>query len=765
MGYVPPPMPQHGLEEGPVLLKDGRTAFLRRAGPKDLPLFVEFLRRLSPESLRMRFFSPISPEKAAELLLSAKPEEEKVTLIVLAGDPPRMVATGEYVRLKGEDTAEVAFLVDDAFQGKGLGTLLLERLALIAAKRGVRRFQAFVLAENQKMLNVFMESGFQVRAYRDSGEIEVEFEILLEEKVAERFEWREKVSTLASLHPLFFPKGVAVVGASRDPESIGYRTLENLIFGRFQGPVYPVNEAIGKEGGTVGPLLAYPRVEGIPGPVDLAVIAVPKERVWEALEASGRRGVRAAIVLTTGFTEKEARELADKARRHGMRLLGPGSLGMVHTHPDARLAAGLAPLPKPGPLAISSQSGTLGRAVMAYAEGMGLGISSFVSLGAKADISSNDLLQFWEEDERTRVILLYLESFGNPRRFSRLARRIGKKKPILAVHPSRDPLVRALFAQTGVIRANSLEEAFDVAALLALGRLPENNRVRLISNASGPSNLALEALREGGLFVEHVDLGSTAKAEGFARALEEALESEAGSVFLLFVPMGFASEEEFLALVEKAKGKKLLLACVMGSPGVRARVMGQVALYRFPESAAIALSRAWAYQAWREEPLHFPDFPNLRLEEARRLLEGKKGLSQEEGAALLECFGLPLGKGEGLSLKLTAKPHPLFGPVLTLVLPTPLGDQVLGQRLSPLTQKDAQELVKPLGHGKSPDPGGPLDPTPYQEIVLRLSRLLEELPQVEEVSLELSGPRVTRFEVRLLGNPEPRNRHAHPKPR
>jgi acyl-CoA synthetase (NDP forming)/RimJ/RimL family protein N-acetyltransferase len=739
MGYVPPPAPQHGLEEGPVLLKDGRTALLRRASKKDLPLFIDFLRRLSPESLRMRFFSPISPEKAAELLLSAKPEEEKVTLIVLTGEPQRIVATGEYVRLKGQDTAEVAFLVDDAYQGKGLGTLLLERLALIAAKRGVRRFQAFTLAENRPMLNVFMESGFQVKAHREGGEVEVEFEIVLTEKAAERFEWREKVSTIASLHPFFFPKGVAVVGASRDPESIGYRVVENLIFGRFQGPVFPVNEAIGKEGGTVGPLLAYPGLERVPGPVDLAVIAVPKERVGEALEASGRRGVRGVIVLTTGFTPEEAKALADKARRLSMRLLGPGSLGLIHT--ASRLAAGLVPLPRGGPLAISSQSGTLGRAVIAYAEGMGLGVSAFVSLGAKADISSNDLLQFWEEDEATQVILLYLESFGNPRRFSRLARRIGKRKPILAVHPSRDPLVRTLFAQAGVVRANSLEEAFDVAALLSLGRLPENGRVRLISNASGPSNLALEALKEGGLEVEHVDLGSEARAEAFQKALREALESEAGSVFLLFVPMGFAKEEEVLALVREAESPKPLLASFLGVEGPRARLLPGAVLYRFPESAAIALSRAWAYRRWREEPLLFPDFPDLKLEEARRLLEGKRRLSPEEARALLLAFGLPLGEGEGLRLRLTATPHPLFGPVLTLLLPTPLGDTPLGLRLSPLTEKDAQELLRPLeGH---------VDPGPYREIVLRVSRLLEEFPQVERLELELSGPRVARFEVAL----------------
>ncbi len=631
--------------------------------------------------------------------------------------------------------------MEDAYQGKGLGTLLLERLALIAAKRGVRRFQAFVLAENKQMLSVFQESGFRVRAHREGGEVEVAFEILMEEEAARRFEWREKVSTIASLHPFFFPRGVAVVGASRDPESIGYRVLENLIFGRFQGPVFPVNEAIGKEGGTVGPLLAYPSVESLPGPVDLAVIAVPKERVFGALEACGKRGVRGAIVLTTGFTPKEAQELADKARRLGMRLLGPGSLGLVHTHPGVRLAAGLAPLPKEGPLAISSQSGTLGRAVMAYAEGMGLGVSSFASLGAKADISSNDLLQFWEEDERTGVILLYLESFGNPRRFSRLARRIGKKKPILAVHPSRDPLVRTLFAQAGVVRANGLEEAFDVAALLALGRLPENGRVRLVSNASGPSNLAMEALREGGLEVEHVDLGSEAREEDFKKALEEALKGEAGSVFLLYVPMGFAREEAVARLVREARTEKLLLACFMGQDGPRARLVGPAVLYRFPESAAIALARAWAYRRFREEPLLFPDFQDLRLEEARRLLEGKRALGPEEAEALLQAFGLPLGGEEGLHLKLHAAPHPLFGPVLTLLLPTPLGDQTLGLRLTPLTEGDARELLRPLE--------GRAHLEAYKELVLRVSRLLEEFPQVETLELHLQGPRVARHRVVL----------------
>ncbi len=774
MGYVPPPLPQYGLEEGPILLKDGSTALLRPLTPEDRDLLLDFLRRLSPETLRLRFFSPLSPERAAELLLRQRPGEERVSLLVLAGEPLQMVATGEYVRAEGQEEAEVAFLVDEAYQGKGLGTLLLERLALIGAKRGIRRFRAFVLAENERMLSVFGESGFEVRAEREGGEVEVELEILMGPKAAERFEWREKVATLASLHPFFFPKGVAVIGASRDLESLGYRVVEHLILGRFQGPVYPVNEAIGQAGG-IGPLLAYPNLESIPGPVDLAVVVVPKERVGEALEAAGRRGVRGAVVLSTGFSPEEAQALADKARRLSMRLLGPGSLGLVHTHPGVRLAAGLVPLPKEGPLAISSQSGTLGRAVLTYAESMGLGVSAFVSLGQKADISSNDLLQFWEEDERTRVILLYLEHFGNPRRFSRLARRIGKRKPILAVHPSRDPLVRALFAQAGVVRANSLEEAFDVALLLATGKLPPNPKVRLITNASGPSNLALEALKEGGMEVEYVDLGSTATLEDFQRAWEEGLRGEAGSLYLLFVPMGFAQGEEVLGLLASYRGEKLALACAMGEIPTRARLVDGLPIYRFPESGAIALSRAWGYKAWREEPLLFPDFPDLKLGEARRLVQGKKALGEEEKALLLKAFGLPLGAGEGLipphagasphggpgripvkffgnlraqekvkgiSLRLKGSLHPLFGPVLTLLLPTPLGDQPLGERLVPLTVKDAETLLAPLkGKVESLEA--------YLNLTLRASRLLDELPQIRELLLELQGPRVARYEVRL----------------
>ncbi|HEU4741098.1 MAG TPA: GNAT family N-acetyltransferase [Meiothermus sp.] len=778
--YYPAPMPQYGLEQGPILLKDGRTALLRPATPADRPLLVELLARLSPQARSFRFFSEVNPETGADLLLKQTPGEEKVTLLVLAGEPPRVIATGEYVQEgPGADSAEVAFLVDDWFQGKGLGTLLLERLALIAARRGIRRFHAFTLAENRQMLEVFRSSGFNVKTESESGEVEVEFEIEPNAKMVERFELRERVSTVASLQPFFRPKGIAVVGASRDPESVGYRVLENLVRNRFAGPVYPVNPAASQvkphsgsaSAGTqatgevlvVGSILAYPSVKAIPGPVDLAVIAVPPDQVISAAEACGQRGVRALIVVTVGLSEGQIKGLCEVCQSYGMRVVGPGSLGVVHTHPDVRLAAGLAGMPPRGRLALSSQSGALGLAVLEYAREMGLGLSSFVSLGAKADVSSNDLIQFWEDDPETGVILLYIENFGNPRRFARLARRVGRQKPILVVRPGRDPRVEALFRQTGVIRADSLEEVFDTAALLTYQPLPAGLRVALVSNASGPGTLAVEALRAAGLEATHFDLGSAATPEQYRETAAKVLADPAyDSAMALFVPMGFASTEavaealrQALAEARAAGSGKTVLTCFM--TGGRPRVFignEQVPVYRFPESAARALSLAVQYARWREQPLgEILDF-EPQEEQARALVrQAAKGtLAAEPTRSLLAAFGLTLQtlltpqSGEesasdaqpsshpataaNLHLQVSVRHDPLFGPVLSLELTgLPLGPQLLATRITPLTDKDALEMLQALkGHA---------DLSALQDLLLRVSRLVEELPEVSEIHLSL----------------------------
>ncbi len=762
--YIPPPTPQYALESGPILLKDGRTATLRPARPEDRPLFVEFLERLSPQARTFRFFSEVRPETAADLLLKKPEGEDKVTLVVLTGDPERIIATGEYVQEgTGSTSAEVAFLVDDWYQGKGLGSLLLERLALIGVQRGIRRFHAFTLAENKQMLDVFKASGFKVEAHTDSGEVEVSFEIEPSPEMVARFELRERVATVASLMPVLRPRGVAVVGASRDPESVGYQILEHLVLNRFQGPVYPVNPAAVPAAGevpVVGSMLAYTSIKAVPGPVDLAIVTTPRDKVLEAAEACGQRGVRALMVVTTDMQGPQVKALVETCRHYGMRLVGPGSLALMTTSPDIQLCAGLASrLPLRGRIAMSSQSGAVGLAVLEYAREMGLGFSNFISLGAKVDISSNDLIQYWEEDPDTGLILLYVESFGNPRRFARLARRVGRKKPILVVRPGRDPVVEALFKQTGVVRAENLEELFDIAAILAHQPLPEGPRVALLTNASGPAFLAEDALRAEGLVAEVRDLGSRASAEDYLSAAQALLQSGYDAAIALFVPLGYATLEEVgealrQAIAEaRAQGVNIpILTCFMTPGRPRVRLGSElVPSYRFPESAGRALAAAYTYAQWRKAPLgEIPDH-GVAEDQARALVGAAKGaLKESQTRVLLGYFGLKTGFIEGptIPLALRVQHDPLFGPVLTLSLSNlPLGEQQLGIRITPLTDVEAAEMLAPLS--------GKADLEGLQDILLRVSRLVEELPEVTGLELALAaGPHstaITQARIHLRG--------------
>ncbi|MFN3390376.1 MAG: GNAT family N-acetyltransferase [Meiothermus ruber] len=764
--YIPPPTPQYALESGPILLKDGRTATLRPARPEDRPLFVEFLERLSPQARTFRFFSEVNPETAADLLLRKPPDEDKVTLVVLTGDPERIIATGEYVQEgPGSTSAEVAFLVDDWYQGRGLGSLLLERLALIGVQRGIRRFHAFTLAENKQMLDVFKASGFKVESHAESGEVEVSFEIEPNPEMVAKFELRERVATVASLMPVLRPKGVAVVGASRDPASVGYQVLEHLVLNRFQGPVYPVNTAATPAAGevpVVGSMLAYTSVKAVPGPIDLAIITTPRDKVLEAAEACGQRGVRALMVITTDMEMPQIKALVQTCRHYGMRLLGPGSLALMSTSPDVQLCAGLAPqLPLRGRIAMSSQSGAVGLAVLEYAREMGMGFSNFVSLGAKVDISSNDLIQYWEEDPETGLILLYVESFGNPRRFARLARRVGRKKPILAVRPGRDPVVEALFKQTGVVLAENLEEMFDIAAILAHQPLPEGPRVALLTNASGPANLAKDALEAEGLQAETRDLGSRASAEAYLEAARELLSGGYHAVITLFVPLGYATLEEVTRALQtafnEARAQNIqipVLTCFMTAGRPRVRLGAElVPSYRFPESAGRALAAAYAYAQWRKTPPgEIPDH-GVQEDAARALVsKAKNHFTPGQIQELLGYFGISLkpATGQGIAMVLRIRHDVLFGPVLSLSLTElPLGEQLLGLRITPLTDREALEMLQPLS--------GKAHLASLQDLLLRVSRLVEELPELEGLELKLlSQPeetRVVQAQAWLRGHP------------
>ncbi|HET9251912.1 MAG TPA: acetate--CoA ligase family protein [Candidatus Eisenbacteria bacterium] len=475
-----------------------------------------------------------------------------------------------------------------------------------------------------------------------------------------------------TLEPLFRPRSIAVIGASRRRDSIGGAILRNLIEQEFQGPIYPVH----RDASYVQSVPAYPSVEAVPGPVDLAIVVVPAVSVLEAVEACGRKGVRALVVISAGFKEvgAEGREreiaLREAVRRHGMRLVGPNCLGILNTDPGVRMNATFAPVqPPPGRVAFSSQSGALGLAILDYARELNLGISQFVSVGNKADVSGNDLIEFWAQDDGTDVILLYLESFGNPSKFVQLARRVSREKPIVAVKSGRtvsgaraasshtgalagsDQAVDALFHQSGVIRTDTIEELFDTALLLAYQPVPTGKRVAILTNAGGPGIMAADACESAGLTLpalsakttkalraflpaeasvrNPVDMIASARAESFEKALALLVADEnVDAVIVIFVPpLVTGAPDVARAILAGGKGsKKPILSCFMGSHGIPESLKslneGHIPSYAFPEAAARTLARVAVYGRWRAgEPGSTPKLKNVNAAAAREEIE------------------------------------------------------------------------------------------------------------------------------------------------
>ncbi len=702
----PPPIPQHPPLNGQVLLRDGRSAFLRRAHEGDLESLQRLVERASPESLYFRFFGGIKANQdAARSLLAQSSDDGAIgtTLVVTVGDDhnEEVVGIGGYTQ-SGKSEAEVGFLVRDDYHGKGIGTLLLERLALAAEDQGISRLNAFVLPDNQKMLEVFQYSGFEVTRRYEGGEVQISLDIEPTQASVELSEERDRQATRASLEAFFRPRSVAVIGASRQPGSIGYRVLHNLISSGFQGPVFPINP----KATVVGSIMAYPSVKDVPHDVDLAVIAVPQPAVLSVVDDCAAKGVRALVILTAGFAETgpEGKELQDrlvrKVRGYGMRMVGPNCLGLLNMSDGVRLNATFSPTsPPPGRVAMSSQSGALGLAIIEYAREIGLGLSSFVSIGNKADVSSNDLIQYWEDDPDTGLILLYLESFGNPRRFSRIARRVGRKKPILAVKSGRtsagqraagshtaalagsDVGADALFRQAGVIRVDTMEEMFDVASLLAHQPVPTGNRVAILTNAGGPGILCADTCEAEGLrlptlsdesqqalraflpatasVANPVDMVASASADDYRRALPILLDDpNVDAVITIFIPTGAVDAETVSASIKagresaKTGREKPLLACFMGHRGMTSPLADPseaIPSYRFPESAARALARAAEYGTWLRRPHGvIPALPGIDVERARRVCDralsqrGEGWLLQDEVNEVLEAFGIPM---------------------------------------------------------------------------------------------------------------------------
>ena len=437
-----PLLQDEGRDSGRAILSDGTTVLLRIAQPGDAEALQRFVDGLSPAATRHRFFSATAPPaEVVRSLCDASDPRRSLTVIALRRQDGtlRVIASGSY-HARDPRQAEVALAVHDRLHGHGLGTLLLERLALLAIRHGLTKLWAITHADNVAMREVFASSGLTMEEHVEGGDMEVELSLAPTDRSVRLSEWRERVATTASLHPLFHPQAVAVIGASRAHQSIGYRLFDALHSNNFHGRCYAINP----HAATIAGIDAYPSLLALPEPVDLAVIVVPKEVVLSVIDDCAATGVRALVVITAGFAEvgEEGRRLQDqlleKVRQHGMRMVGPNCFGILNTDPAVRLNATFSStFPLPGAIAISSQSGALGLALLAASERLHLGISTFVSVGNKADVSVNDVLQYWESDPATHVILLYVESFGNPRRFARIARRVSREKPIVALKAGR----------------------------------------------------------------------------------------------------------------------------------------------------------------------------------------------------------------------------------------------------------------------------------------------------------------------------------------
>lgn len=707
--FLPPPY-QDSVEHGRLILRDGSTASLRLAVPGDAAALAEFFHRLSPASRLRRFFSSAEPgpDLIARFCNPLTPREQLTLVVTRVVDGAlRVVATGSYFA-SGTDAAEAAFAVDDALQGLGIGSLLLERLVLLAAMHGFLRVRAVTRADNNAMIEVFAHSGYAMSAAREDGFVDIELAVHPGAESVARAELRDRVFTAASLRPFFHPRAVAVVGASRDPNSIGYRIVENLVRGRFAGPVYPVNP----RAGVVCSIRTSPTVRDLPEPIDLAVIAVPAAGVAAAVDDCAARGVRAIVVISAGFAETDLagrrlqEHLLDQVRGHGMRMVGPNCLGLINTAPDVHLNASFAPVfPPAGRIAMSSQSGALGLAILAQAHRLGLGLSTFVSVGNKADVTGNDLLQYWEEDPGTDLILLYLESFGNPRRFARIARRVSRKKPIVCVKSGRtaagdravgshtaalatnDAAVEALFQQTGVIRAETLGEMCDLASLLGTQPRPRGRRVGILTNAGGPGILCTDACEAHGLVVPElsadlgaalrsflppaasvanpVDMIASARPEQFQRSVMALLTSgEIDALAVLYVPVTTADlpavRDAIAAGVVAARGAGAtdvpVLTCFLGSAEPPPPVPcgpEVVPVFAFPEALGAVLARVTRYDEWRRQPPGMiPAYDGVDAGRARSVCaaalsqRGPGWLTVPETRAVLTAYGLPTPPGE-----------------------------------------------------------------------------------------------------------------------
>lgn len=676
------PPPPHW--EADVVVADGGTVHLRPIRPTDAEDLVAFHTGLSDRTRYLRFFSAYPRISDRDLVrFTTVDHVDRVALIVRLG--AQIIGVGRFDRIEDSADAEVAFVVADAHQGRGIGSVLLEHLAAAGRDRHIRRFTAEVLADNARMVHVFLDAGYRAVHTIDYGVVHLEFGIDETVITAAVTREREQSAEGRSIRRLVMPRSVAVIGASSDPAKIGNAVLRNLIRSGFTGPIYPIHPSAAEVEGRP----AFPSILDVEGDVDLAVIAVPGETVLDLVEPCAAKGVRGLVVISGGFGERTddraaglaaERALVRAALDNGMRVLGPNCLGIANNDPAVRLNASLAPLiPGRGRTGFFSQSGALGVAVLGEAVRRGVGLSTFVSAGNRADVSGNDMMQFWSDDPDTDVVLLYLESFGNPRKFARLVRRLGRSKPVVAVKSGRGSVVsglahravdvseasvRALFDAAGVIRVGTLDEMFDVAALLAAQPLPGGTRVAVVGNSAALNVLVTAAcVAEGLELVRAVDVGANATAAEFGAAVARAVgAADVDSMVAVFVPplLSTSGEAHALALRDAVRGSgTTVLSTFLGlegvpaalaEPGAQTPTVGSIPAYPSPERAVRTLARVVRHAQWRRrDPGVVPELDGIDPAPARRIVEhvlattpAGRELTEEELVPVLGSYGLSL---------------------------------------------------------------------------------------------------------------------------
>ncbi len=790
--------------ETTVVLLDGRTVRVRPVKRKDEEGLARLLGALSPEEVRLRFFSSTvdaqrEARKSVEVDYGAS-----YGVVALLGAEADIVGHASCDRIDDE-RAEVAFTIAEEHQGLGLGSLMLVGLGEHAVEQGIGLLEAAVLPENHRMLAMFRESGRPVRMRSEPGLITVELPSSLSEAAMERFERREQIAARAALAHFLRPREVAVITAERAAGTLSGELRSNVLYGGFTGTVHDLRPA-----------------DAVPVGVELAVVSLEPRELPGVARACGDAGVRALIVASSGphvVGPGETAQLVEICRESGMRLLGPNCLGVLSTDPAVQLNASYGPSPaRTGPFSFLSQSAAIGLAALERAMTVGLGVSSLVSVGDRGDISSNDLLYWWEGDERTSVIGLYLESFDHPRTFARLARGVARSTPIVAVKSGRtiagarasasqansvisatDVNVGALFAQAGIVRTDTVSELFDVAQLLATQPLPTGRRVAVLTNASGPGVLCADACATNGLDVVELAPDLAADLErllGDAVPLANPLKLQivgspehyhdailtlgrhpsVDAVCAIHVPSlgmsGLSVSQAMRAAATQLDGVPLLAVLMLGHhDAIRLAsdsgdgTGGRVPVYDSPEDAARALGRVARYAEWRRQP----DSPQLqmpaeRVEEATAVVAGALRsapcwLQASAVSQLLACYGLelvaqPSRLPPGLEMHVGVVADPLFGPVLGLGVGEPANELLrdVAVRITPVTEHDAREQVRslrsfPLLEGYAGRPQ--LDVGALERLLLAASALVEDLPQV--VEMDLDPLRVTAHGVLVMG--------------